>query len=123
MAITVTTLIDKGTRAFEMAQGLNAVVAEITLVAGGATDLPLDVELIKAQVGFRRIYTVIGLSATNNAGTMLADKVWFTFQQTTSGATLVNKLHAWKADAAAMTADGGTNLDAGSKVRVLVLGV
>lgn len=120
MALTYST-VSNGTRADHLVKGTKLKQAVITtsLGAGNATDYSSGFTLTPLKLGMSVIYAVLSASAQNNAGTTLSDKVWWTYDHVNT------KLRFFKGSSGVgnMTEEDGTNIDAGAKLRVTVLGV
>ena len=120
MALTIED-IAKSTRVDHLMKGakIRSCVLKTSTGSGGA-DYSAGFALPLQKLGFTVIWAVLSATAQNNAGTMLADKMWWTYDHVN------NKLRFWvgSTGAANMTEEaGGTNLDAGAKIRLVVLGV
>jgi len=120
MALTIED-IAKSTRVDHLMKGakIRSCILKTSLGAGNATDYSSGFALPLTKLGFTAIWAVLSATAQNNAGTMLADKLWWTYDHTN------NKLRFWTGSTGAtnMTEESGTNLDAGAKIRLVVLGV
>lgn len=120
MALTIED-ISKATRVDRLVKGarVRSCVLKTSLGAGNATDYSSGFALPLTKLGFTSIWGLLSVSAQNNAGTMLADKVWWTFDHVN------NKLRFWTGSTGAtnMTEESGSNIDAGAKIRLVVIGV
>lgn len=123
MALTFTIQIDKAVRSEKGPEGAIMALVEMTtsLGAGNATDYSsgFDIAGNVAKFGMNKLWTVIPVSAKNNAGTTLSNKVWFTYD------SVNGKLRAWAGSTGAsnMTEESGSNIDAGGTVRFVAIGV
>lgn len=120
MAVTYS-LVKNAVRSDEMTKGMKCKQAVVTTSTGsGGADYSSGITLTPLKLGLNVIFAVVSASAEKANGTQLSDKLFWTYDHVNT------KLRFWTGASNGTTMveeTNSNNLDAGAKIRVMVLGV